>query len=85
MTKKAKAAPSRASCDCQWDDHFDERPVPGTVRHAYGATVPQRDLQQVGTFEQDDSERPILKCGPCRAHHNTRAFLRRLVEMSGRR
>lgn len=38
------SAGTLAQCDCQWDDHFGERPIPRTTRHAYGAQFPVTKL-----------------------------------------
>ena len=33
-TETTKHTPT-GKCECQWDEHFEDRPVPRTVRHAY--------------------------------------------------
>ena len=69
-TETTKHTPT-GKCECQWDEHFEDRPVPRTVRHAYKARVPKRDLQPAGT---SSNGHVFLKCGPCRIHHNTAAL-----------
>lgn len=76
----AGIAPARrtATCACQCDAHFSERPVPRTTRHAYGARFPVTELHVVGTWPRTNA--PVLKCGPCRDHHTTAAFARVVAE-----
>ena len=71
MTTETTRHTPTGKCECQWDEHFTDRPVRGTVRHTYKARVAKGDLGPAGT---STNGHVFLKCGPCRNHHSTAAI-----------
>jgi hypothetical protein len=72
-------SPLTVKCECQRDSHFNEKPVPRTFRHTYGARFPMKDLVSVGTWPR--TGKPILKCAACRQHCTDAAVVERFVQL----